>query len=481
MIQTLIHTSGNDNTYLYDHPSRLSILVHPEFKKAYEKSTDTIDPYYLKKYEYLKNHGFFSKPKPINFGTINESMIKDSIAQTPQIVFETTDFCNLDCTYCSLGDFYDGFDVRHQKNINTNHAIALVKYIFDLKHKNKKNQLYISFHGGEPLFNGNFIKQIVEVVNQLKAEKEMKIVYNMTTNATLLPKYIHFLVENKFQLLISLDGNEINHSYRFFRESKKNSFSKVIENIDMVQRDYPEYFVDYVNFNAVLHDKNSVKDIYEFIYSRYHKIPRIAELAPNDVSPNKEALFNKMFHNMRKSEAEYLMEESNYIPHEELLLYKELTNFLKYYSINYYISNITDLLPGEKKYLPSSTCLPFWKKVMLTTSNKLALCEKVSSRKFSIGEINENIEIDIPKIARQYNFYYEHVKEKCQRCYMNKFCDVCLFTTKNYNLDKLGAEEFVCENFHDQKIFIYKLHRMLSFLEKYPKDNFSIIENIVIT
>jgi uncharacterized protein len=455
------------------------MLIHPEFKKAYEKSTDA-DPYYVKKCTYLKKHDFFSKPSPINFGTIDEFMVKNNITQTPQIVFETTDFCNLDCAYCSFGDFYEGFDIRNRKNINTSHAITLLKYIFDVKHKSENNKLAIGFYGGEPLFNENFIKQIVEVVNQLNAEKDLDIQYNLTTNATLLHKNIHFLVEHKFQLLISLDGNEINHSYRFFRENKKNSFKKVIENIDMVQRNYPEYFTNNIKFNAVLHNRNSVKDIYEFIYSRYHKIPRIAELAPNDMSPDRQVLYNRMYHNKRKSEAKYLMEESNQLPHEELLQYAELIDFLKYYSINYYISNITDLLPGEKKNVPTNTCLPFWKKIMLTTSGKLTPCEKVNYHKFFIGEVNENVMIDIPEITRRYQFYHDHVKKKCQHCYVNKSCGVCLFLIKNNNLDKLDTEEFDCEEFHDLDTFQNKLYRVISFLEKYPKDFSQIIENVVI-
>ena len=59
MFKTLIHTSENDNLYIYNHQSKLSILVHPDFRKAYEGSADA-DPYYIKKYEYLKKHNFFS-------------------------------------------------------------------------------------------------------------------------------------------------------------------------------------------------------------------------------------------------------------------------------------------------------------------------------------------------------------------------------------------------------------------------------------
>ena len=140
MFKTLIHTSENDNLYIYNHQSKLSILVHPDFRKAYEGSADA-DPYYIKKYEYLKKHNFFSTVDPVNFGKIDESVIKNNIAQVPQIVFETTDFCNLNCSYCVFGDFYEEFDVRNQKMINIDHAIILLKYIFELKHKRKKKPI----------------------------------------------------------------------------------------------------------------------------------------------------------------------------------------------------------------------------------------------------------------------------------------------------------------------------------------------------
>jgi uncharacterized protein len=353
-----------------------------------------------------------------------------------------------------------------------------LKYVFDLKLHNK-NILGISFYGGEPLLNIKFIKQIVKVVQQLKSEKEMDIIYSMTTNATLIHKHIDFLVTNKFNVLVSLDGNEENHSYRIFSKDNKSSFRKVIDNMDMIQKNYPEYFTSNINFNAVLHDKNSVKDIYEFIYNRYHKIPRISELNMVDINPDKNNILEKMFQSKRKSEVEYQKEESNLLPHVELLLYHELTNFLKYLSVNFYISNVNSLLHSEEKYLPTSTCFPFSKKIYLTNRNKLLVCEKINI-KYSMGKVNKNVEveIDIPEITRQLNFYYEHLKKICQYCYVYRFCGLCMFHIKN--LDKLDTEKFVCDNFHDQNAFQTKLCRIFSFLEKYPNDFFEILENVVI-
>ena len=119
-----------------------------------------IEPYYDKKYTYLKEKGFFGEAKSIEFGTILEkSVIENNIAQIPQISFETTDHCNLKCSYCSLGDLYT-FSKKEHQNINTQYALHLLKYIFNLKPKGA--ELTIGFFGGEPLANGKFIRTIVE-------------------------------------------------------------------------------------------------------------------------------------------------------------------------------------------------------------------------------------------------------------------------------------------------------------------------------
>ena len=478
MIQSLIHTSENNNFYIYDDQHRLSMLVHPEFEKAYEKSIDA-DPYYYKKYTYLKDHGFFAKPKISEFINLKESTVKNNIVDTQQIVFETTDSCNLNCTYCALGEFYEGYDIRTGKKINTLYAINLLKFIFDLKPKKTNNKLFISFFGGEPLLNIDFIKRIVGTANQLNVEKELELVYSITTNGTLIHKYIDFLYTNKFSLLISLDGNEVNHSYRVFSKNKKNSFQKVIENIDRIQRDYPEYFSTLVDFNAVLHNRNSVKEICEFIYTRYHKIPRIAELNIRDVKPDNEEELEKMFKSKRKSESEFQKENSNlfHITRSKLSSYNELINFLKYCSINYYISDLKSLFHIEEKYLPTCTCTPFSRKIFLTNRNKLLTCERINY-KYSMGKVNENIEIDIPEITRQYNFYYEHLKKFCKICYAYRYCGTCLFHLKDIN--KVDTKEFVCENFHDHKTFKNKLRHIFSFLERYPYDSCEIIENVIL-
>ena len=478
MINTIIHTTDSNNSYIYDYFNRLSMLIHPEFEKVYQKNSN-VDLYYLKKYDYLKEHGFFSNHVPDNFGILDEKMVENSIVQTRQIVFETTDSCNLNCTYCALGDLYRGYDLREKKNINESSAIKLLKYIVDLKYKNKNNKLTIGFYGGEPLINIQFIKKIVEITKQMKFETGINFDYAMTSNGTLIHKCFRFLVENNFKLLISLDGNEENHSYRFFKKNRKNSFQKVTENLDMIQRKYPEYFSSQVNFNAVLHNRNSVKEIYEFIYYRYKKIPRIAELNLRDIKQENKEILKSIFNNRRKSEVEFQKEESELfnLTHNESFAYRELTDFLKHFSVNYYVSNLNSLFQDSEKYLPTCTCIPFSLRIFLTNNNKLLPCEKINYNN-SFGRISENVEIDISDVTRQYNFYFDHIKKFCENCYVYRFCSVCIFHLSY--IDKIDSQEFVCDNFHGQNAFKDKLFFIFSYFEKNPKDFPNIIENHMI-
>jgi uncharacterized protein len=276
-----------------------------------------------------------------------------------------------------------------------------------------------------------------------------------------------------------LDGNEEGHSYRTFTKDNKNSFRQVIDNVDMIQRDYPQYFIDKVDFNTVLNNRNSIKGIYEFIYNRYHKTPKISQINTGTINPDKKALFEEMFHSKRKSEDEYQSEGSSLLfqTHQELILYKELAHFLNNYSVNLYISNALELLYDQVNLVPTGACFPFGKKIFLTTHHSLLPCEKVSY-KYSLGKVDDSVVIDIPEIARKYNFYYEHFKKVCQHCYSSRACKICLYSLEN--LDKLDTDEFVCSSFQDRETFKNRLNSMFSFLEKHPSYFFRIIDNVML-
>lgn len=163
---------------------------------------------------------------------ITSEHIREAIANTPQVVFETTDVCNLQCKYCLYGNLYSSYGERYGKFLNSKDVIPFLDYLIDIWESSQNHSTYnhkfISFYGGEPLLNPQFIKEVISYLQERNTS--LNFSYTMTTNGILLDKYIDYLIENDFDLLISLDGNSFNNSYRIYKNGKL-SFDDLIRNI----------------------------------------------------------------------------------------------------------------------------------------------------------------------------------------------------------------------------------------------------------
>lgn len=161
-----------------------------------------------------------------------------------QLVFEVTDACNLRCKYCGYADLYEGYDERENLKFPFYKAKLIIDYLYEYWKRgyceDVINPVSIGFYGGEPLLNVPFIQEVIDYIESL-APVGKKFHYIMTTNAMLLDKYMDFLVEKEFRLLISLDGDEKGQSYRVDAKGR-NSFYKVFANIQLLRTKYPEYF-----------------------------------------------------------------------------------------------------------------------------------------------------------------------------------------------------------------------------------------------
>jgi uncharacterized protein len=80
--------------------------------------------YYYQKYLLLRENGFFSGIDTQHYLSerLSADQIKSSLANTRQVTFEVTDFCNLECAYCTYGKFYNNYDQRERKKMSTNTA-----------------------------------------------------------------------------------------------------------------------------------------------------------------------------------------------------------------------------------------------------------------------------------------------------------------------------------------------------------------------
>ncbi len=136
------------------------------------------------------------------------------------LVMNLTNQCNLSCKYCyEYGEDKIATPAGKPKFMDLETAKASVDYFF--KDSFDRQNLHITFFGGETLMNFPLLKQVVDYANAKAAAEGRKLDFSLTTNATLLtPAIINFLAENHIGVTVSLDGPPEMNKLRVFANGK---------------------------------------------------------------------------------------------------------------------------------------------------------------------------------------------------------------------------------------------------------------------
>ena len=405
--------------------------------------------------------------------------IEYSLANLKQLVFEVTDACNLRCKYCAYADLYEGYDQRENLKLPFQKAKLIIDYLYEYWEKRYcievNDPITIGFYGGEPLLNVPFIQQVINYIESLNPIGK-KFHYNMTTNAILLDRYTDFLAENEFRLLISLDGDEKGQSYRVDTKGK-NSFDKVLANIQLLRSKYPSYFEHYVMFNSVLHNRNEVESTYRFIKDKFGKEPMISPLNNSGVRKDKLQEFYQAYQNVATS----IQKANNCEALKNELLIKSpetgaLVNYIYHHTGNVF-NDYNDLLLGREgsSFPPSGTCIPFSKKMFITVKGRILQCEKID-HEFALGQItNKKVELNLEQAARQHNKYTFRYMNQCKTCAAKQLCTQCV-----YQIDDIHDKTSKCYSYYSATQHEKQKEYYMDHLDKHPELYNRILKEVVV-
>ena len=417
---------------------------------------------------FLKQHGYFNS-ETIKFQTeYAVDKIKMNLANLRQLLIEVTDACNLQCKYCGYGDLYANYDKRIAKRQKFENVKLLIDHLSNLW-KSEYNTSYnkeitIGFYGGEPLLNMHLIKEVITYLESFQ-NFGVSFSYNMTTNCMLLDKYMDYLVEKNFRLLFSLDGNEYNSGYRVDKQGR-GSFARVFSNIRQLQLSYPDFFDKNVNFNAVLHNRNSVEEIFTFVKQEFGKIPRVAELNTNGLSEKGREELKRMFCSRYESfdnASEGFKKQKNVMLEDSASTF--FHTFVRNFCGNYYNSYV-DLFDSEENdeitYIPTGTCRPFERKLFLTVNGKILPCEKIGQNHVLGFLKNGVLNLDYDKVSSYYHDQYEKIIKICKTCFHRRSCGQCMFL-----LDEKDGK-LICGGYMGKHVSEDYFASYLSYAEKHP-------------
>ncbi|MDR2125365.1 MAG: radical SAM peptide maturase [Prevotellaceae bacterium] len=429
-------------------------------------SKEEIEYQYKKMLFLLKNN--YAENIEIKMHRYSASEIKTYLANTMSITFEVTENCNLNCDYCIYNKYYINQRTTKNKTLDFDIVKNVINFLLPIwnssLNSSYNNKISIGFYGGEALLNFKLIKKIVSYIKTLKIYEDNRTEFRMTTNGVLLDKYIAFLVENNFNLLISLDGGtKQENSYRKFHDGKI-AFDIIYDNVRKIKEKYSDYFDKYVNFISVMHNNNKESDVKDFFANKLNKKVFISSLATDGLNPKWEKEFWLLF---KKTSIDEKNETTK--PNENTVELYDIITFMRFFS-NFVKESYWDLLmsKNENKYfLPTGTCSPFKRMIFVTSDGKILPCERIGHQ-FEMGTVSaDKVNIDFQKIADRYNDAYSNIYERCKKCMFQFGCGQCMFQTNNFDCKLFTAN--LDENFSN--IFAHYFNAMEKDPQLYLKSS----------
>ncbi len=374
-----------------------------------------------------KRKGYLSGRRPLGLrlGLTPSDLQAQMASGLRQLILGVTETCNLRCRYCVYSGSYRHFRQHHAASMTFEIAKKALDFFYDHVAPGEPNR--ISFYGGEPLVNLALIRECVAYYDE-KAQGR-RIVYNLTTNATLLKAEARrFLAEHNVAVRVSLDGpEEIHDTNRVYRNGR-GSYGAVREHLEALAREYPAYFRERVSFCSVAGAPYKLAPVLEF----FEGDPLFAGLT---VSVN----------GVRPVDTSYLEEHPPSFDGAEIgaLRRRYIAKTVKgedpgTYLRSLFESRLADIVqrgagkPIPEYLHPNKICIPGVRRLFVDSSGRFQACERFNETLF-IGDVERGF--DATKVAGLIDDYIRISEADCRTCWAVRLCRTCFISANGDGID----------------------------------------------
>ena len=374
-----------------------------------------------KQYDYLIQSGYLSERRYNEIrhpGT--DSLDKYLENDLNQLILQVTQTCNLSCFYCPYANKTNGILQRNHSDKHMTFEMAKKAVDFFIERATSKNEISVSFYGGEPIIAFDLIKSIVSYLELNAIGKN--VIYTMTTNGTLLnDSIIDYLIKKQFYVIFSIDGPAEIHDKNRKRLDGSGSFESAFGNLKKMLAKMPNR--EHVSINMVLNPENNLDEVFKLF---------------------EDPVFNKQL-KVQVSVADDLQLENGLTVSEE---YNEKINYWYFLGALDFLEIVHDLriprfvetyyqtlekestaLKNGNKVLsengaPGGPCLPGVRRLFVSADGIFFPCEKVNelSDAMKIGTIDKGFDIDKAKCILN---IASLTPEKCRNCWALLKCQIC--------------------------------------------------------
>lgn len=245
-------------------------------------------------YPFLINNGFFVENKENEYIKAIKKYDDECESHMLHLTIIPTNSCNLRCIYC--------FQNKSGKHMSIEESNILLKYIN--KNINNYSGIIVSWFGGEPLLNPQFIINFMDEIKKICKSKRKPFFSNITTNGVNLKADIFKKLINNhvIQYQITLDGfKDIHDLQRPHMNSNISSFELIINNLRCI-RDLvnPKTFNIGLRINVSKINIEFIYSFIDFLYNEFGSHPsfslileKVNDWGGDRIASNKQILLNE--------------------------------------------------------------------------------------------------------------------------------------------------------------------------------------------
>ena len=203
--------------------------------------------------------------------------------------------CNYSCPYC--------FEKKEKTYISSDVIDSIIKYIVS---NNESKSLNLTWFGGEPLMA---IGKMKEFYDKFRLVWDKGYTSNIITNGFFISQEtISILKDIEIRSIqITLDGNKISHNKMKFTEKCSDTFSKTIQNIDLILDTAPDIHVT-IRVNLDKNNSGEYSELFYFITNRYSGKSNIG-ISPAFIQNRSDNCCNTFGNSLfnRKEQSEFIL------------------------------------------------------------------------------------------------------------------------------------------------------------------------------
>ncbi len=378
MVEPLVDAGIKDADTIYAAVLNLANLQFPE-----EQIIEAIDEVLS-----LEKQGMFFKEE--------EKPVEEENDDIYSLCLNITHDCNLNCEYC----FATKGNYNGQKGLmSAEVGMAAVDFLVE-KSGNREN-LEISFFGGEPLMNYSVLKQIVWYARGIEKKHGKKFSFSITTNGVLINDDVLAFLNSQFEnVIISLDGRKAVHDRVRPYKNGKGSFDEVFPIAQKIaeSRGQTSYYVrgTFTHYNL-----NFSKDVFYLADCGFKKI----SMEPVAADTSEE-------YAITVEDIPRINEQYDIIA-REIIKRRNTEREFEFFHFNIDLTH--------DMYNPYPGCGAGTNYVAITPFGEIFPCHQfVGENKYLLGnvftgQINEGLTDEFKNI----NIY---TKEKCKKCFARYYC-----------------------------------------------------------